>query len=322
MTMTKKLEMSMTKKSTSPPTGDPFDAATAARRPQIRTWIAVVVVLILLAQATKFVATNPAFAWPVVLEYFTSVYVLQGLAATLQLTVICMALGILGGIGLAAMRLSDSKPLVWFSSTVVWVLRSVPLLVQLIFWYNLAALLPQISIGIPFGPVFSSWNTNDLITPLVAAIVGLAMHEMAYMAEIIRAGVLAVPDGQIEAARSIGMRRYQLFLRVILPQAARVSVPPTGSQVISMLKATSLVSVIAMRELLYSVQETYNQTFQVIPLLTVAVLWYLIVTSLLAVGQIYLERRLGRGYGKQGGSKETASTDSPQLDLKITDRLS
>jgi polar amino acid transport system permease protein len=195
--------------------------------------------------------------------------------------------------------------------------------VQLIFWYNLAALLPRISLGIPFGPDFHTWSTNDLITPLVAAIVGLSMHEMAYMAEVIRAGVIAVPDGQIEAARSLGMSRYQLFRRVVLPQASRFIVPPTGSQVIMMLKATSLVSVIAMRELLYSVQETYNQTFQVIPLLTVAVLWYLIVTSLLAFGQMYLERRLGRGYGKQGGrGEEAATTESPQIDLKITDRLS
>lgn len=320
--MTKRFGVTKTKQKSSPPTGDPFDAAAAVKRPQVRLWIAALIVAVLVAQAAKFVATNPAFAWPVVAEYFTSVYVLEGLAATLQLTVICMTLGILGGIVLAAMRLSKSKPLSAVSSTIVWVLRSVPLLVQLIFWYNLAALLPRISIGIPFGPEFLSAETNDLITPLVAAIVGLSMHEMAYMAEIIRAGVLAVPEGQIEAALSIGMSRFQTFLRVILPQAARVSLPPTGSQVISMLKATSLVSVIAMRELLYSVQETYNQTFQVIPLLTVAVLWYLIVTSLLALGQMYIERRLGRGYGRQGGTKENTATGPQQPDLQLTDRLS
>lgn len=305
------------------PPSDPFDAATAQKRPRIGSHVASVLVFVLLAKAVHFAATNPAFQWPVVWEFFTSRLVLQGLANTLYLTVVGMVLGILGGMVLAAMRLSRSRLLSWPSATFVWVLRSVPLLVQLIFWFNLAALLPRISISIPFGPELYSQDTNVLITPLVAAIVGLSLHEMAYMAEIIRAGVLSVPDGQIEAAHSLGMNRYQLLRRVYLPQASRIIVPPTGSQVITMLKATSLVSVIAMRDLLYTVQEEYNRTFQVIPLLTVACLWYLAVTSILALGQMYVERRLGRGYGKQGSQREEgASTESPQIDLKITDRLS
>ena len=164
----------------------------------------------------------------------------------------------------------------------------------MIFWYNLSALFPEVKISVPFGPELGAWETNSLISPLTAAIIGLALHEAAYMAEIIRGGLLSVDRGQIEASQAFGMSRARALRRVILPQAMRSIVPPSGNQFISMVKATSLVSVIAMSDLLYSVQAIYNRTFEVIPLLLVAVAWYLFIVSLLNVGQEFLERHFGR----------------------------
>jgi polar amino acid transport system permease protein len=155
--------------------------------------------------------------------------------------------------------------------------------------------LPRLSVGVPFGPTFESWNTNSVITPLTAAIVGLGLHEAAYMAEIIRAGVLAVDRGQRDAARAMGFTDPQAFVRIVLPQAMRVIIPPTGSQFISLLKGTSLVSVIAMSDLLHSVQVIYNVTYDIVPMLLVACIWYLVVVTVLSIGQRYLERHFGRG---------------------------
>jgi polar amino acid transport system permease protein len=174
--------------------------------------------------------------------------------------------------------------------------RGTPLLVQIIFWYNLSALFQQIEIGIPLiGPTFISGDTNTLVTPFVAALLGLALNEGAYLSEIVRGGIQSVDQGQEEAATALGMRRGRIMRRIVLPQAMRVIVPPTRNQVISMLKSSSLVSVTAFAELLYSAQIIYQQTFQTIPLLIVASLWYLIVTTVLSVVQYYVERRYARG---------------------------
>jgi polar amino acid transport system permease protein len=200
-----------------------------------------------------------------------------------------MAIGIVLGLLLAIARMSKDR-LAWsISALFIWFFRGTPLLVQLIFWYNLSTLFPRISIGI------ASWDTNDLISPLTAAVLGLALNEAAYMAEIIRGGLLSVDKGQAETAEAFGMTRGRALRRVIIPQAMKSIVPPTGNQLISMIKATSLVSVIAMADLLYSVQSIYNRTFEIIPLLMVAVLWYLLITSILNVGQGMIERYYARG---------------------------
>ena len=197
----------------------------------------------------------------------------------------------------------------------IWFFRGTPLLVQLIFWYNLSTLFPELSISIPFGPTLVSWNTNDVITPMTAAIAGLSLNEAAYMAEIIRGGLLSVDKGQVEATDAFGMTRARALRRVIIPQAMRSIVPPTGNQLISMIKATSLVSVIAMADLLYSVQSIYNRTFEVIPMLLVAVIWYLLITSVLNIGQSYIERYYSRGDRRTGAPRaaKDAAVPAPAL---------
>ncbi len=271
------------------------DVAHARTRVAYGKWLLWALTLAITARFGWIVAINPNFGWPVVAQWFTAASVLRGLSVTLGLTAVAMVIGIAVGLLLAVARLSDSLLLRGLSGIYIWIFRGAPLLVQLIFWYNLSTLFPVISIGIPFGPDLVSWNTNDLITPLTAAIAGLALNEAAYMAEIIRGGLLSVDRGQMETASAFGMTRARALRRIIIPQAMRAIIPPTGNQLISMIKATSLVSVIAMGDLLYSVQAVYNRTFEVIPMLMVAVLWYLLVTSILNVGQSAIERRYARG---------------------------
>jgi polar amino acid transport system permease protein len=271
------------------------DVAKAQRVKHPLRWVASLVLLVLAAQLAHLLISNANFQWGVVGSYFDSQEIGAGLLTTLKLTLIAMAVGIVGGLGLAMGRLSENPLLRAVCGAYIWFFRGTPVLVQLIFWYNLAALLPRLSIGIPFGPSFISGSTNSIITPLLAATLGLGLNEAAYMAEIIRAGMLAVDPGQSEAAAALGMSRSRTLRRIVVPQAMRFIVPPTGSQVISMVKATSLVSVIALTDLLYTAQSLYNRTFQTIPLLVVVVLWYLVITSVLYIGQSFLERHYARG---------------------------
>ena len=258
-------------------------------------WIAGAIILVLGAALAKSIATNPRFEWGVVRHYFTSDQVLRGLVVTLELTALSMVIGIAIGIVLAVMRLSPN-PLVSGASWIyIWLFRGTPVLVQILFWGFVSALYPRFSLGIPFGPQFAHFSANSLITPFVAGLLALGLNEGAYMAEIVRAGIISVDEGQTEAAQSLGMTRLQTMRRIVLPQAMRVIIPPTGNETISMLKTTSLVSVIAVTELLYSVELIYARTYQTIPLLIVASIWYLIVTSILSFGQYYLERYYGRG---------------------------
>ena len=283
------------------PTGAEAGADFAGRsRARLRLGHVVlgVVLVVLLAQLLWFLVTNDAFQWDVVGEYLFDPSVLRGLSTTVLLALAAMVVGILLGGAVAAARLSAFPPLRWAATGYVTVFRSIPPLVQLIFWFNLAYLLPRLSVGIPFGPEFASWSSNDLITPLTAAVLGLGLNEAAYMAEIIRGGLLGVDPGQREAARALGYTDRQTFARVVLPQSMRVIIPPTGSQFITVLKGTSLVSVIAMADLLYSVQAIYGRTYQVVPLLVVACLWYLAVVTLLSLGQQQLERRFARGQSR------------------------
>ncbi|MFQ0812372.1 amino acid ABC transporter permease [Brucella anthropi] len=253
------------------------------------------IVIAIAANFAYIVANNPNFGWPVVAAYFFDPTVMQGLYITLGLTVVAMIIGVVLGLLLAIARMSDDRLASSLAGLFIWFFRGTPLLVQLIFWYNMSTLFPKVELSIPFGPTLASWNTNDLITPVTAAIVGLALNEAAYMAEIIRGGLLSVDKGQAETAAAFGMTRSRALRRIIIPQAMRSIVPPTGNQLISMIKATSLVSVIAMADLLYSVQSIYNRTFEVVPMLLVAVLWYLLITSVLNVVQSAIERHYSRG---------------------------
>jgi polar amino acid transport system permease protein len=244
----------------------------------------------------KSIVTNPKFEWHVVRQYFTNDTILRGLLVTLELTVIAMAMGIIIGVVLAVMRRSPVPIVSGTAWVYIWFFRGTPVLVQLLFWEFISALYPKISLGLPFvGVTFFHGNANAIITPLTAAALGLGLNEGAYMAEIVRAGILSVDEGQTEAAQSLGMTRLQTMRLIVLPQAMRVIIPPTGNETISMLKTSSLASVIAVRELLFNAQIIYARTFQTIPLLLVASIWYLIVTSILTVGQYYLERHFGRG---------------------------
>lgn len=265
------------------------------RRPS--RWITAAVLAVLAVMMAHGLVTNYRFGWDVVGDYFTSKQILVGLQRTLVLTVLSMLVGIIFGTWLAVIRLSGNRILGGACSLYIWFFRGTPLLVQLIFWYNLAALYPRIGVGVPFGPMFVTGETNTLITVYVAAVLGLGLNEAAYMAEVIRSGLISVDRHQTEAAEALGMPAGLLFRRIVLPQALRVIVPPTANQAIGMLKATSLVSVLALPELLYSAQLIYAKNYQTIPLLVVASIWYLLVTTVLSIGQRYLERYYGKGSG-------------------------
>lgn len=259
-------------------------------------WIGGLIVLVLAAVLVRSVVTNSNFQWGVVGEYLFDEHILAGLVTTLWLTAVAMAIGIVLAVALAVMRLSPNPLVSGSSSLYLWFFRGTPVLVQLIFWYNLAALFPTLSLGIPFGPSFIEGSSNTLITPYVAAILGLGLNEAAYMAEIVRAGILSVDEGQDDAARALGMKRSRAMRRVILPQAMRFIIPPTGNETIGMLKTTSLVSVIALSDLLYSAQSIYSRNYETIPLLIVVSIWYLFLTSLLTIGQRRIEAYFGRGH--------------------------
>lgn len=260
-------------------------------------WTAAGLVLLLLLWFAHTLINNPNFQWPVVGKYLVSGDILCGVWMTIQLTVTAMGIGITLGILTALMRLSDNKLLSWSAQLYIVCFRATPALVQLIFWFNLSALFPVITLGIPFfGPDFATLNANAIITPFVAANLGLGLCEGAYMAGIVRSGILSVDPGAIEAAAAVGMTRAQTMRHVVLPQALRVIVPPTGNQVIGMLKYTSLASVISVTELLSSAELIYTRTFETIPLLIVASLWYVLLTTVLTALQRAVERRVGRGH--------------------------
>ncbi len=262
-------------------------------------WLAAAIVLVLAVVVVHSVVTNPRFEWSVVGHYLFDERILEGLRVTLELTVIAMAIGIALGIFLAVMRLSPNPLVSGASWLYIWFFRGTPVLVQLIFWYNIAALYPRFNLGVPFGPAFIHGNANTLIKPFTAAILGLGLNEGAYMAEIVRAGIISVDDGQTLAAQSLGLTRLQTMRRIVLPQAMRVIIPPTGNETISMLKTTSLVSVIAVADLLYAAGNIYSVNFKTIQLLIVASGWYLLCTSVLYVGQYYLERHYARGAARE-----------------------
>jgi polar amino acid transport system permease protein len=258
-------------------------------------WAAVAVIAVLAAMLAHNLLTSPRWKWSLIGDNLTTRHTLIGMAHTIELTAIAMVIGVVGGILLAVMRLSPNPVVASASWLYIWFFRGTPVYVQILFWYAAAALFPRISFGIPFGPEFVHFSANTLITTFTAAILALGLNEAAYMSEIVRAGILSVDEGQSEAAAALGMTRGLTMRRIVLPQAMRVIIPPTGNETISMLKTTSLVSAISYSELLQSVKDVYVVNFQVIPLLLVASIWYLVMTSVLTVGQFYVERYFARG---------------------------
>ena len=254
-------------------------------------WVSAAIIAVFAVLMARSVATNPGFGWETVGLYLREVSIVQGIGVTLELTAVCMLIGIVLGVLVAVLRLSPNPVVRTAAFGYVNFFRGTPVLVQLLFWYNLAALYPTISFGIPGVAL----DANAIITPMFAAILGLGLNQGAYMSEIVRAGILSVDSGQVEAAGALGINKLQTMRRIVLPQAMRVIIPPTGNETIGMLKTTALVSVISVPELLYSSQIIYARTFQTIPLLIVASIWYIVVTSILSVGQYYLERRFAKG---------------------------
>ncbi|MGA5218868.1 amino acid ABC transporter permease [Streptomyces cinereoruber] len=273
----------LAKEAAAPPPAEPPLRIVPARRTGQRA--AAGAVIVLLALGLVSVVRNEAFQWDVVARYLTSASVLRGLGLTLWLTALVMVLGFALGTLLAVFRLSANPVLRAVSWGYVWFFRSTPILVQLLFWFNIGMLYPRI-LGV---------STVNLLGPIAVAVIGLTLHEAAYAAEVVRGGILSVDRGQIEAAESLGLGRWRRLSRIVLPQAMRAIVPPAGNMLIGTLKGTSIVSVIAVQDLLYSTQLVYHRTYEVIPLLLVATLWYVAVTSVLSVGQYYVERHYARG---------------------------
>jgi len=257
------------------------------------------IVLVIAASIIRAVIIDKGFEWHLVGHYLFDPRILRGAWTTIYLTFLAMVIGIALGVIAAVMRLSPNPIVSSASWLYIWFFRGTPLLVQVLFWYNIASLFNVISLGVPFGgPALIHESANSLITPFVAALLALGLNEGAYMAEIVRAGIISVDEGQVQASQSLGMSRLQTMRLIVLPQALRVIIPPTGNETISMLKNTSLLYVAAFTELLYSVTQIYNVNFQTIPLLIVASIWYLAMTSVLYVGQYFIERRYGRGFSR------------------------
>ena len=292
-------------------TGKPPVAQRGQRPPDIKaipvrhygTWVFAVVVIYLAVAVLVSLAKNPNMEWNVVGEYLFKPLTLRGVVVTIELTIIAMIIGGIGGVMLAVMRLSKNPVLGAIASFYIWFFRGTPVLVQILIWGYLGALYPTIFVGLPFvGVVFGSWETSAVIGAFAAAILGLGLNEAAYDAELVRAGIISVSPGQSEAALSLGMPWGMTMTRVVLPQAMRVIIPPFGNNTISMLKTTSLVSVIGGNELLTRLQTVWGQTFQIIPLLIVACIWYLALTTVFSIGQYYLEKHYGKGHSRKSAA--------------------
>lgn len=268
------------------------------RKRHIGRWAAAAVAVVIAASVLTSLGTNPNLGWPVVMEYLFADVTLRGVVVTVLLTIAAMVLGVAGGVVVAVMRISANPVMSVSARGFIWFFRGTPVLVQIIFWGYLGALYPDVTVRIPFTEmILFDAPTSEVITPVVAAILALGLNEMAYAAEIVRGGIAGIDKGQTEAAYACGLTPGQTTRTIVLPQAMRIIIPPMGNEVITMLKTTALVSVIAGQDLLTNMQRIYSQTYQVIPLLVVASIWYLALTSLLAIPQGYLERRYGKGFG-------------------------
>jgi polar amino acid transport system permease protein len=262
-------------------------------------WVAAVVVLAAAVAVVYTFATAPNLNWNAVGQYLFFPRILEAILVTLELTVLAMVIGIALGVLLAVMRLSVNPVVSTVSWFYIWFFRGTPVLVQIFFWYNIATILPFIRLGIPFTHVQWVGQTNSIVSPFLAAVLGLGLNEAAYMSEVVRAGIISVDQGQTEAAQALGMTRVRVMRRIVLPQAMRVIIPPTGNETISMLKTSSLASIATVAELFYIQEEISNSNFEIVALLIVASIWYLVMTSILTFGQYYVERYYARGSARQ-----------------------
>ncbi len=262
-------------------------------------WVAAVVLVLIAASVAYTIASAPDLQWPVVQIWLFRQSIVLGAGGTILLTVLAMVIGIVLGVALAVMRLSPNPVMSVVSWLYIWFFRGTPVLVQLFFWWNLPLILPQIGIGIPFTSIGVHTDTVKLITPFLASILGLGLNEGAYMAEIVRAGIISVEQGQTEAAQALGMGRLLVMRRIVLPQAMRVIIPPTGNETISMLKTSSLAFITTFGELFRVATEVSAFNYRIVELLIVVSIWYLSFTSVLTVGQYYLERYFARGATRQ-----------------------
>ncbi|RRC96128.1 amino acid ABC transporter permease [Schaalia canis] len=289
-----------------PPVNNGIQFLEAKPVPRPGRWVSAAFIGLIAVIAVHSLATNPNYQWDVVAQWVFSQTIVSGVFFTLLLTVLAMALGTVLAITMAVMRQSVNPILRAVATFYIWFFRGTPIYTQLIFWSLLPSLYPTIGIGIPFMEPFVEFPTIDYFTPLWMAFIGLGLNEGAYLAEIIRAGLLSVDKGQWEAATALGMPRPMIFRRIILPQAMRVIVPPIGNETISMLKTTSLVSAIPYTYELTFVARTKGQAlFLPIPLLIAAALWYLLITTLLMMVQSRIERHFGKGFDRRDSPTPT-----------------
>ena len=284
-----------------PQTETPIHALKIVPLRHYGLWISTAFSLVIIFLVAKSLITNPVFDWPVAGKYLFHHTIMRGLGTTLMLTVTVMVLAVVIGTIVAIMRLSPSPILNTIAGAYIWFFRGAPALIQLIFWFNLSLVVREISLTLPLVGTLFSIKTNGVMTPFVSAVVALSLHEAGYMAEIVRAGINSVGPGQTEAAGSLGMTRRLTLWRITLPQAMRFIVPPTGNETINLLKTTSLVTFIAVNDLLYSAQAIYARTFETIPLLMVVMFWYLVAVTILSIGQYFIEQYYGKSDRDQGG---------------------
>lgn len=268
-----------------------------APRPHPWRWLAVAAIAIAAAQGVAAIAHNPNFHWDVFARYLFAPQVLRGVGWTLLLTLVAMTVAIVIAIALVIMRDSDNPVLRGAAWAWLWFFRGTPLYTQLLFWGLFAVLFPRLTLSVPFGPEIVSIPSNMVVTAWVAAVIGLGFNESAYLTEIFRAGFRAIDRGQTEAAQALGMSRTRIWFRILAPQAMRTIIPPTGNEAIGMLKGTSLVLAVPFTlDLMFATNAIANRLYLPVPLLMVAAFWYLAITSVLMVGQLYLERHFGKGH--------------------------
>lgn len=295
-----------------PPDGPAAIDAVPLRHPW--RWVAAIVILILVGLFIYGAATNEAYRWSTFAKYITDERIVKGVWVTIQLTILSMILAVVLAVILAVMRLSPNPVFRSVSWVYLWVFRGTPVYVQLVFWGLLPVIYKNIQLGIPFGPTFFHLDIQNLSIYFLLAVLGLGFNEAAYLAEIIRAGISSVPEGQSEASTALGMSWLLTMRRTVLPQAMRVIIPPTGNEFISQLKTTSLVTAVPLTIDLYGQQRNISAViFQPVPMLLVAATWYLLITSILMVGQFYLERYFSRGVSRKLTDKQLETLAKAQL---------
>ncbi|HEX2211921.1 MAG TPA: amino acid ABC transporter permease [Mycobacterium sp.] len=293
--------------------GTPPEAIDAVPLRHPWRWVAAGVIVVLVGLFLYGAATNDAYRWSTFWQYLFDDRIPSAIWYTLQLTVYSMALAVILGVTLAVMRLSPNPVFRSVAWVYLWVFRGTPVYVQLVFWGLFPTIYQNIQLGVPFGPTFFHLDLQSLSIPFLLAIIGLGLNEAAYMAEIIRAGISSVPEGQLEASTALGMSWGLAMRRTVLPQAMRVIIPPTGNEIISMLKTTSLVTAVPFTLELYMVTRNIGAVrFEPVPLLMVAAVWYLVITSVLMIGQYYLEKYFSRGASRKLTDKQLSALAKAQ----------